>query len=192
MNSGLFLAAYDLYQRYRWFKKRDDLTVLMSQSIAEAHDGPEYLLWLINWFGSMPACTHVDQIVCPPHSSHANMPSLQRIFAYWHAEPEQAQDLFGHHVGAMMRKHRFCCFGCTGRSRLDPDTGLSPGDYERAHLQDACLGGPNTPSNLVPLCNRCHSRMTDHFSGCRTCAAAWIKWINGGTCACHGGQEEAP
>jgi hypothetical protein len=186
LDSGIFLAAHDLYRRYRWHKDRADLDVLMAEAVATASDGPEYLLYLINWFGSMPVCPHRDQTPMADHSSHAGMPSLHGIFAYWHARPGEAGELFGDHVGAMMRQGLFCCFGCT---RPTSDHGvrgtLQAGDYERAHLQDACLKGPNTPENLAPLCHVCHSRMTDHFSGCRRCAAEWVKWLNGGTCACH-------
>lgn len=140
------------------------------------------MAWVRDWFSGMPGCTHSDDLVYR-QSDHTGMPSLVKIFEHWRAHPVEAGVLFGPRVGSVMGMSGQLCFGC-----VRPAPGLStrdariyPGDYERAHLQDSCLGGANDVNNLVPLCSECHWRMTANFSGCRMCAVRWVRWMNHST-----------
>ncbi len=63
------------------------------------------------------------------------------------------------------------CFACGWLAPVT-DNGVPRDEYvrrmweraaswlDRAHLHDRCLGGPDTPHNIAPLCHLCHDEMT--------------------------------
>lgn len=181
MNSIIRARTQRLYERHQWFRDRDSIDT-MAEYTAGAQDARGYSGWIQDWFASMPSCPHADSLEYT-RSDHTGMPPLKKITDHWQSRPEAAGALFGPELEWILKDRRrgprLVCFGCLlpppGCSSYDP---VRPGDYERAHLQDSCLGGENEVGNLIPLCSADHWRMTCNFSGCRACGARWIRWLN--------------
>lgn len=178
MNKEAVSKVIRLYRRYHWYRDPD-----MLQSMAEDVFGhhPEWVDLELEFFSRMPSCPHTDDLPYT-RSNHSRMPSLVQIVSHWQEPARQleALGLFGIWIGPAGNHegHPNQCFGCGrpagGRAVWDP---VMPGDFERAHLQDSCLGGTNEVENLIPLCSVCHWQMTANFSGCRGCAARWVRWL---------------
>ncbi|MGW4716832.1 HNH endonuclease [Nocardia sp. NPDC004260] len=109
-------------------------------------------------------------------SQKRDMPSMNAIADHWrNAVPEWLErKVLDSHPNAW---HWPFCFGCgwfapvTGRRR---DSWIrANGWLDRAHLADRARGGPDTPSNLVPLCHLCHDVMPSFDE--RAVALEWVR-----------------
>ena len=107
------------------------------------------------------------------------MPSMDAIVDYW--IEQRRPELYSHIIGW----GEPFCFACDW---LPPVQDGSPKSWQwatkwldRAHLHDRCDGGPDEPSNIVPLCHLCHHDMRE-FNTCvypsaeESKAAAW-QWV---------------
>jgi hypothetical protein len=68
------------------------------------------------------------------------------------------------------------CFRCGWLAPVDDEVDSwrrVAGWLEKAHLHDFSSGGPDNPSNIVPLCSLCHYDMPD-FPDSRDEAVAWV------------------
>lgn len=96
------------------------------------------------------------------------MPTMKQIVDYWH-ENEQPW-LKGWYIGW----GEPFCFACGWLPPIwDGSWSLAHRWLDRAHLHDRAFGGPDEPSNLVPLCHLCHLDMPD--SPTRTHGLNWVK-----------------
>lgn len=106
------------------------------------------------------------------------MPNLMKVRLHWSRLPQEEREaifpnLYSHWIGW----GEPFCFRCRWLAPCEDDGNWlhARGWLERAHLQDRCVGGPNTPENLVPLCPLCHHDMPPFDT-----REEAIKWINEG------------
>ncbi len=98
------------------------------------------------------------------------MPSMAAIVDYWAsqgADPRWASWYIG--WGEPF------CFGCAWLPPVDrrKDSWHAARIWlDRAHLEDHCVHGDDTPPNIVPLCRICHRAMPDFDD--RDAALAWV------------------
>lgn len=106
------------------------------------------------------------------------LPSLPTIVEYW---TESAPEIFPNIAGARGSWDDPFCFRCGWWPPSPEDFkgdrwSIVNGWLERAHLLDKSAGGPNEPSNLVPLCPLCHLVMPEY----RKSAEPAIAWVRAG------------
>jgi len=100
------------------------------------------------------------------------MPTLLGVVTHW-MEACDTIDLFPHLKAHWIGWGEPFCFRCGWLAPIaDWIDHRAGGWLERAHLQDRCLGGPDEPSNIVPLCIPCHDAMPDLLD--RDTAIAWV------------------
>lgn len=162
-----------IYTAHHWYRNPETIT-----SVAEDVFGhhPEWVELERDHFSRMPRCPHTEDLPYT-RSGHSNMPSLVAVGRHWQENQMEALHSFGPHVWTVLAGRGSCCFGCLQPARdCSVRDDFRTGGFERAHLQDCCLGGANRVENLVPLCSVCHWQMTANFTGCRSCAVTWIRW----------------
>jgi hypothetical protein len=103
-------------------------------------------------------------------SLHFGLPTLWEIAWYWNG--------LGEHDPFCVDLSRPACAGCgflpSGRDQRRFKHRWTACHLERGHLVNACLGGPDTVENLVPLCWWCNRSMPYFDRGQLQAAMDWV------------------